>query len=205
MFKSKTVFILGAGSSNEVDMPLGHGLKKIIANNLDIRYEKGYMRSSGDAHIDSAFRLHAREKNTNINNHLYASWRIRDALPHSISIDNVLDAHSDDELMQICGKLGIVRSILESERKSKLYYAGNYEEKVNFPNIENTWFAIFYKLLSQGVSKSDIGSIFQNVSFINFNYDRCLEQYLQAALIESYALQPQTAYDLVNSLAILRP
>lgn len=34
MFKRKTVFIVGAGASKELDLPMGDGLKGIIAQKL---------------------------------------------------------------------------------------------------------------------------------------------------------------------------
>jgi hypothetical protein len=41
MFKRRTLFVLGAGASAEVDFPLGSQLAKAIGNKLDIRFEGG--------------------------------------------------------------------------------------------------------------------------------------------------------------------
>ena len=39
MFQSKTVFVLGAGASHELGLPLGSGLAKIISRKLNLRFE----------------------------------------------------------------------------------------------------------------------------------------------------------------------
>jgi len=39
MFQPNTVFVLGAGASHEVGLPLGSELKRIIANKLDFEYD----------------------------------------------------------------------------------------------------------------------------------------------------------------------
>ena len=49
-----------------------------------------------------------------------AGWRIRDAMPQAISIDNFIDTHGENKLIELCGKLAIVRTILEAEAKSTL-------------------------------------------------------------------------------------
>jgi hypothetical protein len=38
MFRTRTVFVLGAGSSKEVDFPLGDELKQVIAERLLIKF-----------------------------------------------------------------------------------------------------------------------------------------------------------------------
>ena len=60
-------------------------------------------------------------------------------------------------------------------------------------------------MLHENVNKNAVQSIFDNVSFINFNYDRCLEQYLFYALKEYYTLADQEADSLVKKLKIIRP
>jgi hypothetical protein len=41
MFKRRTLFVLGAGASAEVKMPLGAELDRTIGRKCDIRYERG--------------------------------------------------------------------------------------------------------------------------------------------------------------------
>ena len=53
----KMVFVVGAGASYEVGLPLGTELKKTISQNLDIRFENFSRMVSGDSTIYEAFRL----------------------------------------------------------------------------------------------------------------------------------------------------
>ena len=94
------VLVVGAGASKEVNLPVGAELRTRIATALDIKYYDGYKRSSGDGTIDEAFRELVRETNPqqqDINPFLHSSWRIRDAMPQAISIDNFIDSHRNDE------------------------------------------------------------------------------------------------------------
>jgi hypothetical protein len=68
-----------------------------------------------------------------------------------------------------------------------------------------TWLDRFLKILSEGVAKTDLETLFKRVSVINFNYDRCLEQYLVHAIEKLYAITFDRAGEIVNTLKVLRP
>ncbi len=56
MFKSKTTFIIGAGASKEVGMPVGTELAEIIHDKCDLRFDEfGRTIKKGDARIFSYF------------------------------------------------------------------------------------------------------------------------------------------------------
>lgn len=209
MFRAKTLFVLGAGSSNEVGLPLGETLKIKIADNLNIAFPGGIRQASGHHGIMQAIRQHITEDNNDFSNdpnpYLESAWKLREALPQAISIDNLLDAYKDDKRAELCGKLGIVASILEAERASDLYFNPSEQQNFNLDKLSNTWFSSFVKLLTEDVSKIDISELFSNVSFINFNYDRCLEQYLYHAIKIYYSISHEEAIKIVNSLEIYRP
>ena len=201
MIKSKTVFIVGAGASQEVGLPTGAELKNKIAQKLDLRYEFG-SRITGDYQIEAAFRDYVRRESPSsqdINPYLRASRQIRDILPQALSIDNILDAHSGDEKINLCGKIGIVKTILEAENNSRIANTGNYLI------LEDTWYAQFLKLVTENVRKENLEELFTNVSFITFNYDRCIEQYLVLALSNYYAITEIESQKLVNTLVIEHP
>lgn len=84
----------------------------------------------------------------------------------AISIDNYLDAHQNDKYTNLCGKLGIAKTILEAERASLLYFDEFKREKMAFATIENTWYGMFQNILMENVEKSNIKEIFSNISFI---------------------------------------
>lgn len=104
-------------------------------------------------------------------------------MPQAKSIDNFIDQHSDNKEIELCGKLAIIRTILEAEAKSSLFVdPSNIYNKMGFKEIENTWFTSFWKLLTENCSLSDLEERFKSVVFVIFNYDRCIEHYMYHSL-----------------------
>jgi len=58
----------------------------------------------------------------NKNELLDAAQRIKDGLIQSISIDNFIDIHQVNESVVFCGKLAIIKTILDAEKNSPLYF-----------------------------------------------------------------------------------
>jgi hypothetical protein len=67
MFQNKTVFVVGAGASTEVGLPMGTQLKSIIAKKLNIKFKHGRDLESGDREIVNALREYCRNDNSNPN------------------------------------------------------------------------------------------------------------------------------------------
>lgn len=203
------VLIVGAGASKEVNLPVGSELRTMIANTLDIRYEDGYRRGSGDGIVDEAFRALARFGNSDredINPYLHASWRIRDAMPQAISIDNFIDSHRGDERIATCGKLAITRCILTSEKNSELFVNRNHPyPRINFAGVQHTWLNALFQLLSENCEASEIGTRLAQVAIVCFNYDRCIEHYLHGALQNYYGMNADLATRTMANLQVFHP
>lgn len=118
MFKSRTLFVIGAGASKEVGMPIGTDLTKLIAKSLDIRFRNGVELISGEPDIVGALGSLAPG---DINPHCVSACQISAGMPLSNSIDSYMDMHRHDPRIQVCGKLGIAHSIMQAEQKSSLY------------------------------------------------------------------------------------
>lgn len=119
------------------------------------------------------------------------------------SIDDYIDMHQDNEIVSLSGKLAIVKCILEAERGSKLFFERKHiEDTINFDDIENTWYAKFFVLLTQQVQRQNLDSIFNNVTVITFNYDRCIEHFLVHAISQLYKVHIEVARELVAQLPI---
>ena len=205
----KIVFVVGAGASNEVSLPIGEELKKSIARALDIRFGRGTGMISGDSLICEAIRIAVAKPGSpsrDINPHLHAAWLIRDAMPLARSIDNFIDAHYDDKKVELCGKLAIVRAILEAESNSSLYInSNNSYNKLNFDQSGNTWLNSFMRLLTDGCRLPDLEKRLSSVAFVIFNYDRCVEHYLYHAIQKYYSLSASDAASLLQHLEIYHP
>jgi hypothetical protein len=205
MFKRKTLFILGAGSSFEAGFPLGKGMATVIGDKMDIRFGDFGNKpiGSGDFELFSQV-MHTRRPEAET--YRQAAILIRDGIGFSQSIDDFLDQHRSNPYVNLYGKAAIVKTILEAERASKLYF-NPYEGKEIFDvsAIANTWFAKFMYMLGRGVPKENVREILDNVAFIVFNYDRCVELFLVHALKNLYQIHEDEAKGIVADLHIMHP
>ncbi len=71
--------------------------------------------------------------------------------------------------------------------------------------ISDTWFVKFMYMLGRGVPKENVREIFNNVSFIVFNYDRCVEFFLRNALRVLYGISNNEAQEVVDGLSFVHP
>lgn len=206
MHRRKILFVIGAGASLEVGLPDGDTLKNKIRGLVDIKFDFNSQKS-GDYQIMDALRRFVKgaEEKMDVNDYLRAGWKINAALPQALSIDNFIDAHRNDDKIKLCSKLGIAKAILEAERRSTLYVDSSQKNPFNPENISQTWYHKFLQLLTERVPKEEVESVFQNVSVITFNYDRCIEHFLPLALSNYYSIDLAKAYEIVSSLEVLHP
>jgi len=209
MFERQTLIVVGAGASSEVGLPVGAELKRRIADLLDIRFEDGYRQDAGDRTICDAFRVVVERSvlpTRDINPYLHVCWRIRNAMPQALSIDNFIDVNQGDEKLELSGKLGIAKAILEAERNSRLFIdPRGRDPRIEFHALENTWFASFLQLLTENCRLDDLERRLSTIAAIVFNYDRCLEQFLFHALQNYYSIDAAHTTALLSKLTIYHP
>ena len=205
----RLVFVVGAGASKEVGLPTGQELTATIATKIDIRFSDFSKQTSGEREIVAALREHVNDQggdDNNVNDYLRAGYRIRDAMPQALSIDSFIDVHQGDEHIELCGKLAIVRSILEAERNSSLYFdPRDPDRRLDFRAVEHTWYNRFMQLISNSCRKVDIPNMLKKISFIIFNYDRCVEHFLFYSLQNYYGISDGRAVDYLGELKIYHP
>jgi len=207
MVDNKTLIVVGAGASKEVDLPTGEELKNIIADYLNFKQDDFFNeRSGGDKIIYEALNMCTHKQTGNTMSDFVATGkRMHNAMPQVLSIDNYIDQHKGNSRVELCGKLAIVRSILEAEKQSLLYFDINKKEKFKAEGIQSTWFNSFWKLLTEHSSKEDLSERFESVSLIVFNYDRCIEHFLYHSLLNCYFMDESEAADLVSRINIYHP
>lgn len=204
MFARRTLFILGAGSSFEAGLPVGTALAKIIRDKMDVRFERFTEPIGNGDHGLYAHLAHVNRQQSDAFWH--AAKRISTGLGFSQSIDDFLDQHRSDPVINRYGKAAIARAVLEAEHDSKLYFERHNEDSSFDPDkFADTWFAKFIYMLGRGIPRENVAEIFDNVSFIIFNYDRCVEHFLENALQRLYALNDQDAISIVADLQIIHP
>lgn len=203
----ETVFVIGAGASQEVNLPTGYDLKSKISKLLDIRFD--HQQISGDYVITGALHEFLKDpsgRRGDINPYLHEAWHIRDALPLAISIDNFIDNQRENEKIALCGKLAIARSILEAEQKSKLFFDRfGRNPGINFGTLEETWYLSFFQLVTENCDVTELEERFQSIKLIIFNYDRCVEHFLFHALQKYYKISESNAVQIFNALTIHHP
>ncbi|MBL8638905.1 MAG: hypothetical protein JNK24_00980 [Alphaproteobacteria bacterium] len=207
---TRTVFIVGAGASVEAGLPTNEELKLKIAELLDIRFKEfGSTQISGSHDIVASMREKVKmEGKTDITQYVHSALQIRDALPRlAISIDNFLHSHHEDKEIELCGKLGIVTSILDAERESifRLDSASRSPDRYDLNMAKPNWYEYFFRMLNEDVKSQDIETIFDNVTFIVFNYDRCVEHFLVQALSDYYRITMAEAEKIVRKIHIYHP
>ena len=180
-------------------------LKKDIAEILGFEFNSFSQIVSGDERIANILRQDAISKGkTSWQEYLDACQLICDALPTAISIDNLMDAHRGNEFVEIAGKLAITKAIWSAEKKSKL--AGILEnDRFNASRIADTWLVPFFQILTENVRISEIDRIFDNLTIINFNYDRCIEFFLPYALWNYYSLPIDRCIEICKKLSMIHP
>jgi hypothetical protein len=208
MFSVPTVFVVGAGAGVDVDMPTGEMLCNEIAKKVNLAFESGTKKISGDDRALDAIRRISKEQQIDGNRLMAAGRQISKGIHLSGSIDSYIHTHKDDELIKIVGKLGIVQTILEYEKKSKLFVNSTKHPFVfrDETGVMKSWFRNFMILLQEGIiAKHNLDSIFKNVMIINFNYDRCVEQFLYRAFQSLFGIDGSRAAELIGKLRIYHP
>lgn len=204
----KILFVVGAGASEEANLPTSKQLKTNIASILDIRF-KQFKKHSGDDAVCDALRYAVQAQDPpsdDINPYLRAALRIRDAMPQATSIDNFIDNHRGNEKIELCGKLAIVRAILEAERSSYMYVDPlRADSKINFNLLADKWFYSFFNLLTENCIEDGLQKRMESVALIIFNYDRCVEHFLYHSLQNYYGMDEKAAAELVQHMEIYHP
>jgi hypothetical protein len=201
MFSSQTVVILGAGASAEVDMPVGRSLAQQISEALDVKFDEMSGRIiSGDGE------LYRQIKEKAGGEAFAAAALIRDGIVLADSIDDFLERHKTKEWVVKYGKAAIARLILSAERESLLSFRRSADKsRVEFREIADTWYVKFLRLLARGVPFESASTLFDSVTFIDFNYDRCLEHFLREALKPMYGIGGDEADEILVRANIFHP
>ena len=199
----KTVYVVGAGASYEVDLPVGNALKTDISRILHMQFEYGSFKD-GNYDLYQAFMRHTGNNTNETNEYLQACRHIKNSMPLAISIDNFIDSDRGNEKLALCGKLAIVEAILKAERRSKIY-SDRYQEKINFQALENTWYLPFFRTLTENCRHNELPERFKCITLVIFNYDRCIEHFLHQALKTYYGLSDADSASIIGNLTIIHP
>lgn len=181
MFKSRTVFVVGAGASHELGLPVGITLRDNIVKKVG-RFPN--VSGNGTEHGDYSLLEHlAGPEREFIGAYEEAGLNIQKGIYAKSSIDEFLEWNRHDKFVAHFGKAAIVKCILEAELDCKRDLFDKHDYGYPLKNFNDFWHGKFFAMLTSGRTfEEDVDAIFQNVTFVIFNYDRCLQHYLATAL-----------------------
>ena len=116
----KIVFVIGAGTGPDIGMPLGDKLRMEIRRVLRVTRVDYVDQFAGDEKIRDAIEELVRDDSNDCDfgSYFSACKQIANSMPLVDSIDEYLDMHRDDKVIEIISKLAIVRCILADEANS---------------------------------------------------------------------------------------
>jgi hypothetical protein len=206
MYNKQVVLIVGAGASfDKYELPLGGQLASGIAN--DTNFLLGHIANRpirGDADLfDSVIYSNFSHDRAALDRYTDAGHKLSAAINSTISVDDALFQLSDyPEAVQL-GKICIMRSILKAERNSTLRTEGGIGELPTDAGRDG-WIEHIFSMAITGFKLNEITHAFKRITFVNFNYDRCIEHYLFWSL-QRLGISSDDASKTIQNLNIIRP
>ena len=176
MIKENTVFILGAGASVPYGYPTGDELRIEIIERFDSLYERD---------VVPGLKKYP-ESRLNFSN-IRRKEFISTFKESRIQID--LFINKNHEFFEDLGKLAILLLIFDAERQKNHFFIAEKQSKED-------WYRYLYlKMISDLPGRDDYTISRNNISFVTFNYDRSLEEFLFSSLAKSHSELP---YDVIQ-------
>lgn len=141
---------------------------------------------------------------------------MRRGLGRTASIDNYLHTHQEDKELVALGKTAIAICIARAEAQSHFFNPASQslrlQDRVRRPtpsimgqDLNKSWYAPLAERLFSGVLANDVEAVFRNVTFVVFNYDRCLEQFLYMAVQDYFSIDEARAAEVVSNARFIHP
>ncbi len=202
-----TVIVLGAGASCEYSFPLGTQLLGRVKDALTYDFQMSSRPRTGSLEIFDTLREMFPESqkgdNKRVNQFLVAASTLSKLLAFNkhASIDEAIHLFAgQNEVIEI-GKLAIASSIRGAE--AKCLEKGSTYGAYDASKITG-WMADLFTIAIGSLTKAQIAKAFENITVINFNYDRSFENFIFHA-IQSLGIAAEEAAETTRSIKILRP
>lgn len=194
----KTVFVLGAGASKDIDpaFPTGGDLATSIQVQLDREMQDHGKTLGENGPIISAI-LRDGLGTTQWN----ALRRLRDGIVTKDSIDEFIDEYGDIPDLAKIGKLAITHQILEAERQSLFWSDAPGAQVLN--RLRNKWLGRIIRYRNSQTARRHFAEAMADTVFVTFNYDRLLERTLWEHLVTGLGLDDSEASDMLATIPIL--
>ncbi len=205
MIRTKTTLVIGAGAGYELEMPDGRELLSKVAQGFDFIRLGTDLQTRDMVQLDKHFDKFAKRVGATREKLHEAGGAIRISARIASSVDAILEQHGTDPLVQAAGKLAIVFYTLQAEARSPLALEPRDPGDLPLRGNEN-WLFQLGRLIVDGVPRSQADKCFDNLSIINFNYDRAIQHYLPWVAHMAFGMTLSEARQLVgNKLRITHP
>jgi hypothetical protein len=125
------------------------------------------------------------------------------------SIDEFIDHHQNDIPLVFVAKATICKVILACEKASSLFKKGVGHDafQVDHKALDerDAWLKQLWYMMRQDVPRNRPIQLFENLSIINFNYDRTLEAFLSKALGDMHDMSSYDALKYISNAPIFHP
>lgn len=202
------VIVVGAGASQEFDLPTGAKLTSIIQRDLDFQIDRFFNLAVGNGDWELMRAIEALSRQTKVRLAVYgnAAQQISRNMALAPSIDNYLDTHKDNPNLVNVGKLAIANAIIKAEHQSSLYInPNNTFNRLDFAKTTNTWTAVFFKIIAAKRDYASFLKALSNITFISFNYDRCIKQFFGNAAASYFELDGQKIEEVLTAIRVIHP
>lgn len=193
-----TLFVIGAGASRDFGFPTGAELASSIQNKVDVEFAETAGRAAAGP-LSAAFLA-----NTEPEVAKSAARALRAGIGPGESIDQFLFRRRTRPEVRELGMLAIADIILEAERSSKLneFDLDDFDRSVGaLRSNQNGWPAVLTDLLIGGRGPHEIDEgLFENVAFLIFNYDRCVEHLMFNHLHFRHDVPAEGAVAIIESI-----
>lgn len=208
MLHGVTTFVIGAGASHELNLPVGDGLTVAVSGALSIDQSNPRYFAHDDIFQAVSDLLSDTDRNPNsatLREMAVLADDISANMPIAPSIDNYLNTHRHNPDKIALGKIAITRSIIHAERQSSLYHenSGQLRLPVASAGLLRAWHIALWKMLIAGVERENVDKIFENCRFVVFNYDRCLEHFFYLSLQRYFDISSDHAATIVRGAVIV--
>lgn len=199
--------IVGAGASAELQFPGNAELLSRIIQGYDFeRSRSDTSTRDGQLLLRNVYKL-AERMNKPVKDVAAAAERLRNACRLGRSIDSVLEQYDHDAMVVACGKLAIAFFMGQAESRASLRETPRVPGELPLQGkVAEYWIYQLGQLITSGVPRSKIGHTLEQITIINFNYDRSVEHFLPYALVMAYGIELKEAQTVISEkLNIIHP
>lgn len=204
MLKQNTLFVVGAGASCDFKFPTGNELIGELQRLTDLKRDT-IGSVIGDGTFWRAANLLASNSGVTQEAALRVIQELHVLLGGAVnSIDQLVHTHSGNKNFAETAKLAIAKTIQFREFKSPLRMDEGKSYALS-PLSHDNWLHDFSRLHYRGFERHNIESVFDNVAFLSFNYDRCIEQGLRRSFANYFKLTDQETIAVCDEVRVLHP